>query len=102
VICSSTFSSLFDAFLINFLELPDDHIGIEPDHQHLLYGRPSPPGFDNAAQDGGGPLRQEDHAAVGVHEKLDPIAGLQPEMLPDSLRNVCLPFVVIADSTLKV
>jgi hypothetical protein len=29
-----------------------------------------------------GPLRQQDCAAVGVNEKLDAIAGLQPEMLP--------------------
>ena len=43
---------------------------------HLIDGSPLPPWLNNAPQDRRGPLRQEDHAAIGVHEKLDPVAGL--------------------------
>ena len=35
-------------------------------------------------------LRQNSHAAVWVNEKLDPVAGLQAKMLPDSLRDCSL------------
>src|SRR6202048_2652503 len=51
-----------------------------------------PPGLNNATQDGGGPLRQEDHAAVGMHEEFEPVARLQPEMFADGLWYCRLPF----------
>src|SRR6516165_10086747 len=51
-----------------------------------------PPGPNNVAQDGRGPLRQQDHTAVGMHEEVEPVTTLQPEMLADELRNCRLPF----------
>src|ERR1700757_4456000 len=45
------------------------------------------PGFEEATEGRGGKLRQKNDTAVWVYKKLDPAARLQPEMLPDGLRD---------------
>src|SRR6516162_8393859 len=52
---------------------------------HLLVRHRPPSRPDDAPQGRGGKFRQEDHAAVGMDEELDPVTRLQPKMLPDGL-----------------
>src|SRR6266849_7874745 len=56
--------------------------------RHFLHcHRPPTPGLDDAVKSRCRKLRQEDHAAIGMNEKLDLIPRLQPQMLTNGLRD---------------
>ena len=100
-------------------KLADDHFGIEPDHRPL---RGSAPATAPAAAASlislivagrrrdltmprkieAGRFGKRTTLPVRMQEKLDQIAWIQPEMLPDSFWNCRWPFVVIADCTIRL
>src|SRR5260370_40467990 len=54
---------------------------------HLRGGhRPLASGLDHASQCRSRKLRQQNHAAIGMYEELNPITRFQPEMLANGLR----------------
>src|SRR5579859_7357415 len=55
--------------------------------RHIIDAHASAPRLDDAAQCRSWQLRQEHHRAVRMNEELYPIARLEPEVIPDRLRN---------------